>query len=470
MLHHYLITDTVPEFTELEKELPVIRDDSQVSGYIRMEQKSGLIGIYEKANATSVWDDGTPWESENELFEPDYDRIMPWLENALERMPILADKGIKSVVHGAITHPPDGNMLLGPSGVKNFWLCCGSQVGIAWGPGAGRYLAQWMVDGAADVSMRSFDPRRFGARMDDEYRIEKAKEDYLLRHEIPYPHHDRPGLRPSHSKLSPLYEILKKKGAVFEDIYGWERPFWYAIDGVARKHIESFRRSALFDTIYGRYLAQWMLDGAADVSMRSFDPRRFGARMDDEYRIEKAKEDYLLRHEIPYPHHDRPGLRPSHSKLSPLYEILKKKGAVFEDIYGWERPFWYAIDGVARKHIESFRRSALFDIIGNEVRGMRAHAGIADLSAFSKIEISGSDAESYLGRVQSNKVPQMPGSITLTYLMMDNGRIEGEATIVKLGDNHYYMVYAAIREAALLNWMQEEVSAMLPGFWGTLFD
>jgi len=343
MLHHYLITDTVPEFVELENELPVIRDDSQVSGYIRMEQNSGLIGIYEKANVTSVWDDGTPWESENELFEPDYDRIMPWLENALERMPILADRGIKSVVHGAITHPPDGNMLLGPSGLKNFWLCCGSQVGIAWGPGAGKYLAQWMIN------------------------------------------------------------------------------------------------------------------GAADVSMRSFDPRRFGARMDDEYRIEKAKEDYLLRHEIPYPHFDRPRLRPSHSKRSPLYALLKEKGAVYEDIYGWERPFWYAVDGVDQKHIESFRRSALFDIVGNEVRGMRAHAGIADLTAFSKIEISGVGAESYLDRVQSNKVPQNTGSITLTYLMMNNGRIEGEATIVKLGENHYYLVYAAVREEALLNWMQEEV-------------
>jgi dimethylglycine dehydrogenase len=343
MLHHYLITDTVPEFEALEKELPVIRDDSQVSGYIRMEQQSGLIGIYEKAGAASVWDDGTPWESENELFEPDYDRIMPWLENALERMPVLADKGIKSVVHGAITHPPDGNMLLGPSGVKNFWCCCGSQVGIAWGPGAGRYLAQWMVR------------------------------------------------------------------------------------------------------------------GAADVSMRSFDPRRFGARIDDDYRINKAKEDYLLRHEIPYPHLDRPDLRPSHSKLSPLYEMLKAKGAVYEDVYGWERPYWYAIDGVEQKHIESFRRSALFDIIGKEVRGMRAHAGIADLTAFAKIEVSGADAETFLDRIQSNRLPQKIGSVSLTYLIMENGRIEGETTIVKLGDNHYYLVYAALREAALLNWMQEEV-------------
>ena len=343
MLHHYLITDTVPEFESLEKELPVIRDDSQVSGYVRMEQKSGLIGIYEKANAASVWDDGTPWESENELFEADYDRIMPWLENALERMPILADKGIKSVVHGAITHPPDGNMMLGPSGVKNFWLCCGSQVGIAWGPGAGKYLAQWMVK------------------------------------------------------------------------------------------------------------------GAADVSMRSFDPRRFGARIDDNYRINKAKEDYLLRHEIPFPHLDRPDLRPSHSKCSPLYDVLKDKGAVYEDVYGWERPYWYAINGVEQKHIESFRRSVMFDIVGNEVRGMRAHAGIADLTAFAKIEISGADAESFLDRIQSNKLPQKSGSVSLTYLMMENGRIEGEATIVKLDENHYYMVYAAVREAALLNWMQEEV-------------
>jgi dimethylglycine dehydrogenase len=143
--------------------------------------------------------------------------------------------------------------------------------------------------------------------------------------------------------------------------------------------------------------------------------------------------------------------------LSPLYQTLKDKGAVYEDVYGWERPYWYAVDGVEQKHIESFRRSELFDIIGKEVRGMRSHAGIADLTAFAKLEISGSDAQSYLDRIQSNRVPQQEGSVTLTYLVMENGRIEGEATIIKLAENHYYMVYAAVREAALLNWMQEQV-------------
>ena len=343
MLHHYIVTDSVPEFQDLARELPVVRDDRQVSGYIRMEQKSGLIGIYEKANERTVWDDGTPWEAENTLFEPELERIMPWLENAMERMPVLSSLGIRRIVHGAITHPPDGNMLLGPSGIENFWLCCGSQVGIAWGPGAGRYLAQWMTHGAADISMGSFDPRRFGARIDRNYRIAKAREDYLLRHEIPYPARDRPACRPSHSKCSPLYDILKAEGAVYQDIFGWERPFWYATGNTPREHVESFVRS-------------------------------------------------------------------------PLHAA-----------------------------------------VGAEVAGLRAGAGIADLSAFAKLEISGRDAESFLERVSSNRLPRKPDGISLTYLVMECGRIEGEATLARLDNGGYYMVYAAAKEAPLLDWLTGQI-------------
>ncbi|MEL6219517.1 MAG: FAD-dependent oxidoreductase [Pseudomonadota bacterium] len=342
LLHHYLVTEPVPEFADLAAELPVIRDDAQVSGYVRMEQKAGLIGIYEKANAATIWDDGTPWEAENELFDPDYDRIAPWLENALERMPVLAERGIKRVVHGAITHPPDGNMMLGPTAIPDFWCCCGSQVGIAWGPGAGKYLAQWMVHGAADISMASFDPRRFGARIDETYRIEKAKEDYLLRHEIPFPHLDRPACRPGNSKTTPLYDVLKARGAVYQDVYGWERPYWYA---------------------------------------------------------------------------------PA---------------------------------GTPAEHIHSFRRSALHEIVGREVNGLRQHAGIADLSAFAKIEVSGADAETFLTRTTSNRLPKKIGSVSLTYFVNPNGRLEGETTLVRLGPDRFYLVYAAAKEAAILAWMREQ--------------
>ena len=245
LLHTYFVTEPVPEFADLPRDVPVIRDDREVSGYIRMEQKSGLVGIYEKQNQTTAWDDGVAWELENELFDADYDAVSPWLENAMERMPVLARRGIRRVVRGVITHPPDGNMLLGPApGLRNFWLSCGSQVGIAWGPGAGKYLAQWMTTGAADVSMRAFDPRRFGDWAGEKsYRIAKGKEDYSLRHEIPYPRFDRPAARPV--QVSPLHDEMLKRGAVMEQAFGWERPAWFATGDVPQAHIHSFRRAAL---------------------------------------------------------------------------------------------------------------------------------------------------------------------------------------------------------------------------------
>ena len=336
MTHHYLVTDTVPEFTALSSELPVVRDDAQVSGYIRMEQKSGLIGIYEKENPNTVWEDACPWEAENELFEADYDRIMPWLENAMERMPILSELGIKREVHGAISHPPDGNPLIGPApGVKNYWCCCGTQIGIGWGPGLTRELARWMVHGAADISMREFDPRRFGSYATKDWQVIKAKEDYCLRHEIPFPHFNR-------------------------------------------------------------------LDG-----------------------------------------------RPV--KPSPLYETLKDKGAVYEEVYGHERPRWFAKDGVEQRDYYSFRKTPVDEMVAREVAGVRASAGIMDISAFTKVRVSGSDAAALLDKLTANRLPQKIGSIGLTHMLNEAGRIELETTIVKLDEDAYYLVCAAFFEQRLLD-------------------
>ncbi|MEM9104924.1 MAG: FAD-dependent oxidoreductase [Pseudomonadota bacterium] len=336
MTHHYFVTDRVPQFEDLEKELPVIRDDKLVSGYIRMEQKAGLIGIYEKENPNTVWEDHGPWEAENELFEADYDRIMPWLENAMERMPIFAELGLKREVHGAISHPPDGNPLIGPApGVRNYWCCCGTQIGIGWGPGLTRELARWMVHGAADISMREYDPRRFGSYATKEWQVIKAKEDYCLRHEIPYPH---------------------------------------------------------FNRLAGRPI-----------------------------------------------------------KPSPLYERLKEKGAVFEDVSGHERPRWYARDGVAQEDHYSFRRNVVHDMVGHEVKAVREAVGIMDVTAFTKVEVSGDDAEAFLDGLAANRLPKKIGGIVLTHLLNRRGRIEIELTIVKLGENRYYLVCAAFFEQRLLD-------------------
>ncbi|MGU9956137.1 MAG: FAD-dependent oxidoreductase [Arenicellales bacterium WSBS_2016_MAG_OTU3] len=342
MTHHYFVTDTVPEFLTLEKELPVIRDDKLVSGYIRMEQKSGLIGIYEKENPNAVWLDHCPWEAENELFAADYERVRPYLENALDRVPIFTELGIKRAVHGAISHPPDGNPLMGPApGVSNYWCCCGTQIGIGWGPGLTRELARWMLYGAADISMREYDPRRFGDYASKEWQVIKAKEDYCLRHEIPFPHFNR-------------------------------------------------------------------LDG-----------------------------------------------RPI--KPSPLYDRLKQKGAVYEEVYGHERPRWFAKDGVEQKDHYSFKRNVLHDVLAGEVKTVRERVGIMDVTAFTKVEVSGADAESFLNSLCANRLPAKEGGIALTHFLNHRGRIEIELTVVRLANDCFYLVCAAFFEQRLLDHLNQRL-------------
>ena len=335
MTHHYFVTEEVPEFQDLETELPVIRDDRKVSGYIRMEQKKGLIGIYEKENPNSVWHDHCPWDYENWLFEADYDRVMPYLEESLNRMPIFAELGISRDVHGAISHPPDGNPLIGPApGVENYWCCCGTQIGIGWGPGLTRELARWMVHGAADISMRDYDPRRFGEYATKEWQVIKAKEDYCLRHEIPFPHFNRLAGRPV--------------------------------------------------------------------------------------------------------------------KPSPMYVRLKEKGAVYEEVFGHERPRWFAPEGTPAEDIYSFKRSPLHDTIADECKAVREAVGIMDISAFTKVEVAGPGAETLLDRLVANKLPQKAG-ITLTHMLNKRGRIELETTVVKLEEGRYYLVCAAFFEQRLMD-------------------
>jgi len=125
MEHHYIVTGPVQEFMDRDEEIPVIRDPL-ASAYIRQEQKSGLIGIYEHVGMTQAWAPrGFPnWDSDSELFPEDLDRLMPWLGHAMERMPILEKAGIKRIVNGAIAHSADGPPMLGPvAGLHNFWMC-----------------------------------------------------------------------------------------------------------------------------------------------------------------------------------------------------------------------------------------------------------------------------------------------------------------------------------------------------------
>ena len=277
MEHQYLVTEPLSEFQGDAPELPVMRDPT-TAGYYRQEQQAGLIGVYEHYDSREAWShrDGSPeWDAENELFQEDIERIAPWLEKAMERMPIFAHAGIKRVINGAIPHTPDGNPLLGPAhGVRNFWQCCGSSIGIAQGAGCGKYLAQWMVHGDSEINMREFDPRRFGSYADSDYTRKKSFDDYEHMFETPLPGREILAGRPN--RLTPLYEKLKSKGAVYTEVFGWERPKWFSPDG--REEVLSYRRNNIFDVVRDECLAVRERVGVMDLSsFAKFDVSGSGA-------------------------------------------------------------------------------------------------------------------------------------------------------------------------------------------------
>ena len=178
-------------------------------------------------------------------------------------MPIFADAGIKRVINGAIPHTPDGNPLVGPAhGVRNFWQCCGSSIGIAQGAGCGKYLAQWMVHGDADINMASVDPRRFGAYADADYTRAKSFDDYHNMFETPLPGREIHAGRPR--RVTPLYRRLKAKGAVYTEVYGWERPKYFAPAGFVEKL--QYRRNNVFDLVAGECRAVRERVGIMDLS------------------------------------------------------------------------------------------------------------------------------------------------------------------------------------------------------------
>ena len=250
--HHYLVSGPVPELVGRSEELPVTRDP-YASAYLRQEQQSGLIGIYEAVPAEAWPPGGEPhWDSESELFSEDLERLMPWLGRAMERMPVFEPAGIRRIVNGAISHSPDGLPLLGPvAGLRNFWLCCGTSFGIAQGAGSGKYLAQWMLHGDAEINMTGFDPRRFGVFADADYMRAKGRQDYARTYATALPGEELPAARVC--RTGPLYDKLKARGCVFTETFGWERPKWFSPDG--REEQYGFRHNNVFELVRDECMA-----------------------------------------------------------------------------------------------------------------------------------------------------------------------------------------------------------------------
>ena len=125
-------------------------------------------------------------------------------------MPVFAEAGVTRVINGPIPYTPDGNPLLGPAfGLDNFYLCCAFSFGIVQAGGAGKAVAEWIVEGAPEWDLWGLDPRRYTDYATQAYMRAKARELYQHEYAIAFPFEERPAGRPA--KTTPLYETLARQ-------------------------------------------------------------------------------------------------------------------------------------------------------------------------------------------------------------------------------------------------------------------
>ena len=265
--HQYIVTDTVPELEERKAkglpELAVLRD-SDAHFYMREERNGYILGPYER-KAKACFVDGVPKGFGKELFEGDLERLEPYVEAAIHRVPGFAHAGIKDIVNGPIAYTPDGNPLLGEAfGVRNFYLAEGFGFGITAAGGAGKMLAEQIIHGESETDSLAVDPRRFGAYANHDYARIKNVEAYEHVFIVHYPTEERPLARPS--KTSPCHERLGSRGAVWGQRYGWERPLFFDAASKSPNDHWSFRRARWFGNVAEECLACRNAAGLIDLT------------------------------------------------------------------------------------------------------------------------------------------------------------------------------------------------------------
>ncbi|MBB5868137.1 4-methylaminobutanoate oxidase (formaldehyde-forming) [Allocatelliglobosispora scoriae] len=226
--HYYLITEPIEG---VSAELPVLEDPSSY-GYYREEGSGLMIGLFEAVCAP--WKvDGIPADFSFGELPPDWDRMGPYLEKAMARVPISFDRGVRKFFCGPESFTPDLAPIVGEAPeLRNYFVAAGlNSIGILTGGGMGRAVAQWIVDGRPDVDVTGINIDRLHSyQRNPEYRATRTVESLGMVYACHYPGRSMQSARGA--KLSPLHHRLAGQRAYFKDVSGWESPDWYAPEGV----------------------------------------------------------------------------------------------------------------------------------------------------------------------------------------------------------------------------------------------
>jgi heterotetrameric sarcosine oxidase gamma subunit len=226
--HYYLITDDMPG---LDGSWPVIEDPASY-GYYREEGGGLMIGLFEPMCAP--WKlDGIPNDSSFLTLPPDWDRMGPYVERAMSRVPLSMETGVRLFFCGPESFTPDLMPIVGEAPeLRNYFVAAGlNSIGILTGGGLGRLLAQWIVNGRPDADVTGMNIDRLHPyQANREYRATRTVESLGMVYQCHYPNRQLASARGA--KRSPLHDALVREGAAFKEVSGWEGADWYAGRGM----------------------------------------------------------------------------------------------------------------------------------------------------------------------------------------------------------------------------------------------
>ena len=341
MQHQYLATRPI---SAQAKGVPTLRDPDNLL-YYKEEGGALVMGAYEQ-NPIPWAVAGVPEDFGQTLLPPDFDHFEPAMRQAVMRTPVLEDAEIVKLINGPEGFTPDGNPIMGAAPeLHNYFVAAGfNAFGIASGGGAGRAMAEWIIDGRPSLDLWELDILRFGG-----------------------PYHD------------PDYVRMR------------------TVEGYAR-----------------HYAISWPFEESAVC-------------------------------------------RPL--RTSPLYDILKQRGAVFGEKFGWERPNWFARDGVAAEDELTFGRPNWFAQVGREHEAVRERAGIIDQTSFSKFELTGAGVLDFLQSITGNEMHKPTGTITYTQMLTEAGGIACDLTVTRLPGDLFYITTGTAFGPHDGHWMRSHMPA-----------
>ena len=225
--HYYLITDSMPD---VDPSWPVVEDPASYT-YIRPEGGGLMVGLFEPVAA--AWNvKSIPQQFAFGEIEPDWERMAPFVEKAMNRVPATLKAGVKKFFCGPESFTPDLAPIIGESPeLRNYFVAAGlNSIGILTGGGIGRLIASWIVNGKPDMDITPFNIDRLHPyQSNPEYRNARVVESLGNVYKCHYPYKSKETARGA--KKSPFYDHLHRKGAYFKDVSGWEGADWFAPEG-----------------------------------------------------------------------------------------------------------------------------------------------------------------------------------------------------------------------------------------------